>query len=61
MQSEILNKLTELRGILDDWYGLTCRSKLESSLYLEADSLINEIKGIYMDEKLKSNKMEVER
>ena len=44
----ILEKLTELRAMIDDFYELGPRKRTESDAYLQIDNKINEIKGLVM-------------
>lgn len=44
----ILDKLTELREMIDDFYELGPRKRVESDAYLQIDNKINEIKGLVM-------------
>lgn len=44
----ILDKLTELRELVDDFYELGPRKRAESDVYLQIDNKINEIKGLVM-------------
>lgn len=49
----ILDKLTELRELIDDFYELGPRKRAESDAYLQIDNKINEIKGIIMSKIVK--------
>lgn len=41
----IIEEIKKLREMIDEFYELTTRSKIESNLYLEIDAQVNRVQG----------------
>ena len=44
----LVEEIRKLREMIDEFYSLTTRSKIESNIYLEIDEQINKIQGMTM-------------
>lgn len=50
---ELIEAIKHLRELMDEFYELSTRSKVESNIYLEIDEQINKVLGLAMSEIVK--------
>lgn len=45
---ELIEAIRELRGMMDEFYEMSTRSKMESNMYLDINEQINKVQGLAM-------------